>query len=180
MQRYTNNASTKIKAPTPDAGTCPTTSVNNVLNYILVFFLVLLVCYAFVYLYRIYTQPRTPETQKKEQYDNVTSSGTSGTRNAIIGLFWDQCGHCKRFRPIFDDVMSKYKNVDAFKREWSLKVIEDTNEAKTKYNVSSFPTVVVIKNDVVVETKSGGMTDSDFHNFIRGHVGFVPVQQETR
>ena len=174
MQRYSNNSATQIKTPidelTGPSGKCTGNSVHNILTYILIFFLVLLVCYAVVYIYRIYTQP--PPQNNKEKFEPTRK------RHAIVGLFWDKCGHCKRFAPIFESVTKEYEAKSMFNRDWSVKTIYDTNVAKTTYNVTSFPSVVVLHNDQVVETKTGGMDEFQLRELMRKHTGEFVVQEE--
>lgn len=181
MQRYASNSATKITAPpapgSGSSGTCATGGVHNVLTYILIFFLVLLVCYAVVYLFRIYNpQPAHNPTPTKEKFDQA---GATTKRHAVVALFWENCGHCKRFRPIFDKVADEYKMKPQFNRDWTIRAIYDTEVAKKTYNVTSFPTVVVLKNDQVVETKVGGMDEHAFRDFIDRHVGkHINIVQE--
>jgi thiol-disulfide isomerase/thioredoxin len=163
MQRYSNSATTKITVPEIESPhKCAMGGINNILTYILVFFLVLLICYSIIYVYRIYTQ----NIRDEEKFGNSNTN----RRNSIVGLFWTNCGHCKRFKPIFESVMSEMNKSEAFTRDWSVKTIEDTEVAKNMYKITSFPAVVVIKNDQVVETKVGGMDEKQFRDFVKKHV----------
>lgn len=140
---------------------------NNVFTYILLFFLVLLICYAIVYLYRIYTS-KNKGSEKFNQEE----------RNKIVALFMPGCPHCQTFQPVFEAVIGEFKGSPEFNRNWSVSIEHDTNVARKQYNVTSFPTVVVVKNNQVAEVKIGSMSSDAFRTFVKKHVGAGIVTQE--
>lgn len=70
----------------------------------------------------------------------------------IVDFYADWCGPCKRFAPKFQDLSEK----DEFKNITFLKVDVDENQALSeKFNISSLPTFVFIKDGKIVHTLEG-------------------------
>jgi thiol-disulfide isomerase/thioredoxin len=147
-------------SPVPTS-TCQMSGINALLTYILIFFLVLLVCYTIVYVYRMYANP----TKKTESFADEVS------RDKIVGCFMTNCPHCVRFKPAFEGIAASLNAKSGFEKEWSITSTDDTELAAKEYGVHSFPTVVVIKNGSEVDRAVGSMTGDKFRAFLRPHVG---------
>lgn len=144
--------------------TCSLTNVNAVLTYVLIFFLVLLICYVIFYIFKMVS------TNKYESQEESFTTSEVKPRKKIIGFFMPGCGYCVQFRPIFDKVVKEYATSEKFNMEWSVLAESNTTLAKTKYNISSFPSVVIVDNDVVVEVKVGSMSEPAFRSFLEKYV----------
>lgn len=135
-------------------------SVNDVLTYILIFFLVVLICYTIVYIIRITNQAPS----KKEGFNQEETT----PRHKIVGLFMNGCGYCTRFHPVFESVIKQKASEPSFSKNWSVIQETDTNVARTKYGVSSFPAVLIFKNNSehATDMKIGSMNADEFSAFI--------------
>ena len=58
----------------------------------------------------------------------------------LIYFYWDKCGHCKDFTPIWDEFASKYKG------PLKLKKLEtkEAGELTKKFNIQGYPTVILV------------------------------------
>lgn len=142
-------------------------SVNKVLTYVLIFFLVLLICYVIYYISKMVTIKKE-EHEKNEKFSQPAVAVAS--RNKIIGFFMSGCPYCVQFKPVFDKVISEYTKNEKFNKDWSVSTDDDTRRAKTDYNITSFPSVVIIQNGKVVEVKAGSMKEADFKRFLKKYI----------
>jgi|TARA_B100001094_G_C17931673_1_gene671055 thioredoxin-like negative regulator of GroEL len=58
----------------------------------------------------------------------------------LIYFYWDKCGHCKDFTPIWDEFVQKYQG------PLTLKKLEtkEAGDLIKKYNIKGYPTVVLV------------------------------------
>ena len=65
---------------------------------------------------------------------------TMSNPKELIYFYWDKCGHCKDFTPIWDEFSAKYKG------PLKLKKIEtkDAGELTKKFNIQGYPTVILV------------------------------------
>lgn len=142
-----------------NSGKCTTLTVNDLLTYILVFFLCVLVFYVIVYMWR---------TIKQRRGETFTDGKQPVTkRNKIIGLFMAGCPYCVQFKPVFESVVHEFASNPDFTRDWTVVVENDTNAAKREYGVSSFPTVVIEKKNKERDVSVGSMSAEAFRAFIK-------------
>ena len=68
----------------------------------------------------------------------------------IIDFYADWCGPCKMQTPVLESLKEDYGD------ELTItKVDVDTNELASDYNIQSIPTLVILKDDKIVETIIG-------------------------
>ena len=149
---------------------CSLMGMNKVLTYVLIFFLVLLICYVIYYIFKM-VNIKKEEHEKDEKFSQPTVPIAS--RNKIIGFFMSGCPYCVQFKPVFDKVVSEYTEKEKFNKDWSVSTDDDTRQAKTDYNITSFPSVVIIQNGKVVEVKAGSMKEDDFRQFLNKYIEMV-------
>lgn len=83
---------------------------------------------------------------------------------ALIDFYADWCMPCVMMGPIVDEISEKFKG-----RVKVGKVnVEDAPELASKFNVSSIPNFVVFKNGKVVGQFTGGMSEEDFEERLKG------------
>jgi thioredoxin 1 len=80
----------------------------------------------------------------------------------ILSFSSKTCGPCKAMKPIIEELQSSYpiNKID----------VETTHiEILEKYNITSVPTLLFIKNDVVVRKKIGYTTKEEILSIIKNH-----------
>lgn len=144
--------------------TCSKNSSNKIFSFVLTFFLVLLIIYAIIYILRTQTSNQQPIHRMNESFMQAESN------NKIIGFFMDGCRYCTEFHPTFDKVIKSFKSSEKFNNTWSVTTSNNVSEAKKQYNITGYPSVVVIKNDKVVETRTGKMEEAQFKDLLNKYV----------
>jgi thioredoxin 1 len=71
------------------------------------------------------------------------------------------CGPCKALKPIFENVASKYNDVN-----FSYIDVDEQFEIASKYGIRSVPTVVIEKNGKEVQRFSGVQSELAYVNAI--------------
>ena len=90
-------------------------------------------------------------------FDEVTE------RDGIVLLdFWaDWCGPCKRFAPVYERSSEKHPDIVFGKVD-----TEAQQELGAKFNIRSIPTVMAIKDGVIVFNQPGALPESALENLI--------------
>ncbi|MET8832631.1 thioredoxin [Micromonospora sp. NPDC004540] len=90
-------------------------------------------------------------------FDEVTE------RDGIVLLdFWaDWCGPCKRFAPVYERSSEKHPDITFGKVD-----TEAEQELGAKFNISSIPTVMAIRDGVIVYAQPGALPESALENLI--------------
>jgi protein disulfide-isomerase-like protein len=105
-------------------------------------------------------------------YSNIENFYGGDSGNAKLKLFYaDWCGHCKRFKPVFDGELKEL--VSNKKIPVQLEAIDcDQNpQIASKYKVSGFPTLILEVNDKPIEYQ-GNRKSENIIEFIKEHLNF--------
>lgn len=78
----------------------------------------------------------------------------------------ESCPHCRKMRPIFNQVAQQMGNVSFVFVEAFGKALSDL---LYQYNVKGVPTFKIIKNGNVVDTLGGEQTKAALENFIKNN-----------
>ena len=100
------------------------------------------------------------ETIESEQLDKLLSTG----QKTVAMFYADWCPFCKRFKPVFESVNSKYKKI-------LLKLNEDENPMWDKFAISAVPTVIAFEGNKIVARKDAkmgiGLEKSDIDSLLQ-------------
>jgi thiol-disulfide isomerase/thioredoxin len=100
------------------------------------------------------------ESKESEQLDKLLSSG----QKTVAMFYADWCPFCKRFKPVFESVKSKYKKIQ-------LKLNEDENPMWDKFAISAVPTVIAFEGNKIVARKDArmgiGLEKSDIDSLLQ-------------
>lgn len=99
--------------------------------------------------------------------ENFEQEVTQSSLPVVIDMFAPWCGPCKMMAPIFDqlakEMSAQYKLVKVN--------IDEERDLAIKYNVSSIPTLLFLKNGNMVAKETGYMNKEGLVNKIASHLG---------
>uniref|UniRef100_A0A1B0D6K2 Uncharacterized protein n=1 Tax=Phlebotomus papatasi TaxID=29031 RepID=A0A1B0D6K2_PHLPP len=88
---------------------------------------------------------------------------SAGDLLVVVDFFAQWCGPCKMIAPKLEELATQYTD-----KAVVLKVdVDECEELAMRYNISSMPTFVFIKNKQVVETFSGANNDKLANFFVK-------------
>lgn len=79
----------------------------------------------------------------------------------IIDFFAQWCMPCKMLAPILEIVSEKYSEIEFYKVD-----IDLNEELVTKYEIDSVPTLIFIKNGIVINQEIGVRSEREFDELI--------------
>ena len=96
-------------------------------------------------------------------FDNINKSSSL----SVLIYFWsDTCTPCKVFAPILEAISEEYvTKIQILKAN-----IDTASNLANKYMVRSLPTIVILKNNIIQDTKIGVSTKVDFVKFINSNL----------
>jgi len=145
------------------------------INTIIIFLLFLTFIFISIYIYYKYI----PQKLNSKFNHNLENSNNNNNNNndlqAELLLFSvDWCPHCKKAKPIWDDLKTEYenKNINGYKIIFT--DIDCTNETPEiesiikKYSIDGYPTIKLLKDNQVIEydAKPSKSTLSEFLNTV--------------
>jgi thiol-disulfide isomerase/thioredoxin len=96
-------------------------------------------------------------------------------KDCIFFYYWNSCGHCHQFKPIFHDVIQDLRrNCQEFMRNALIFEIEFDNfnylpdEFK---DVQAFPSVITYSNGIKMDEFNDQRTKTNLNNFILSSLG---------
>ncbi|WP_434742771.1 thioredoxin [Micromonospora sp. SH-82] len=90
-------------------------------------------------------------------FDEVT-----GKDGIVLVDFWAEwCGPCKRFAPLYERSSEKHPNIVFGKVD-----TETQQELGAKFDIRSIPTVMAIRDGVIVFSQPGALPESALENLI--------------
>jgi thiol-disulfide isomerase/thioredoxin len=83
------------------------------------------------------------------QYSKRVDKFTQDGERKIVYFYLPECPHCVQFSPIWELFKQKIGNYEGLRFE---KVnAEEQSEVAEKYSINSFPTIVYMKNDKILD-----------------------------
>lgn len=105
-------------------------------------------------------------------YSNIESFYGGERGNAKLKLFYaDWCGHCKRFKPVFDGELKSLVSNSKIPVELEAIDCDKNPQIASKYNVSGFPTLILEVNNKPIEYQ-GNRSSENIIGFIKEHLNF--------
>jgi len=88
---------------------------------------------------------------------------TIENNDIVIFDFWAEwCGPCKQFAPIFESISEKYPDIKFAKVN-----VEEQQELAGMFQVRSIPTIVFMREKIVVFSNPGLIPESNFEEGIK-------------
>ena len=103
---------------------------------------------------------KVPELTNGE-FDEFIKKGV-----VFIDFFADWCMPCLMMAPVIDDVSENFKE----KVKFGKVNVEDNQEIARKFNVSSIPNFIILKNGKVVENFVGGISEEELEKRLKKHL----------
>lgn len=126
-----------------------TDSLITVLQYVLIFVLVAILIYACLYAYRL---SRVSSLQKQQEGFE--------SKDEVILIHANFCGHCKQFLPKFRHVASKMGAKITFKD------FEVNDPMAKQYKANAFPTTFYVRNGSIIDEIAGNIDEERFINWV--------------
>lgn len=82
--------------------------------------------------------------------DNFETEVLNANQTVIVDFYADWCGPCKMMSPIIDEIAEEMPEIKVGKVN-----VDNNGELAMKYNVSSIPTIMIVKNGEVSKTFVG-------------------------
>lgn len=100
----------------------------------------------------------------------ATFANDISNKKVFVLFYTTSCSHCTQLKPVWDKAEAA-----ASDKMVSINVSDQTNpvvQALTKkYNITSYPYMVIMDNGTVTDTYNGGRSESDLANYIKAQFG---------
>ena len=95
--------------------------------------------------------------------NNFNEEITNTDKLVLVDFYANWCGPCKMLSPIISEIANEYSN--------SVKVckvnVDESQELALKYNIMSIPTLIFLKNGVVIKSVVGFCSKSELDSKIK-------------
>ena len=95
--------------------------------------------------------------------NNFNEEITNTDKLVLVDFYENWCGPCKMLSPIISEIANEYSN--------SVKVckvnVDESQELALKYNIMSIPTLIFLKNGVVIKSVVGFCSKSELDSTIK-------------
>tara|TARA_B100000767_G_C19411856_1_gene388317 strand:+ start:197 stop:514 length:318 start_codon:yes stop_codon:yes gene_type:complete len=102
----------------------------------------------------------------KDSSDEKFKDQISGEKLSLIQFSASWCGPCKQLKPIVEKISDDLADkIDCYYHD-----IESQPNEPTKYSVRGVPTILLFKNEKLLDTKVGATSEKDLLEFIKPHI----------
>ena len=95
--------------------------------------------------------------------NNFNEEITNTDKLVLVDFYANWCGPCTMLSPIISEIANEYSN--------SVKVckvnVDESQELALKYNIMSIPTLIFLKNGVVIKSVVGFCSKSELDSTIK-------------
>ena len=131
-----------------------TSTVTNILSnkkILIVLFVTAIFIGITIYVYNKYVAPRLNPSYVPNKEFIEPSADSKFAELYFFKVDW--CPHCKKAKPIWDELSSEYANKSVNGYKINFVEVDGEKDAKLadKYNVEGYPTIKLLKGDQVIE-----------------------------
>ena len=102
----------------------------------------------------------------KNSLDENFKDQISGEKLSLVQFSASWCGPCKQLKQIVEKISDDLADkIDCYYHD-----IESQPNAPTKYSVRGVPTILLFKNEKLLDTKVGATSEKDLLEFIKPHI----------
>ena len=102
----------------------------------------------------------------KNSLDENFKDQISGEKLSLVQFSASWCGPCKQLKPIVEKISDDLADkIDCYYHD-----IESQPNEPTKYSVRGVPTILLFKNEKLLDTKVGATSEKDLLEFIKPHI----------
>lgn len=98
---------------------------------------------------------------KEEEFEEKIKNAKTG--KALVDCYADWCGPCKMLSPIIDAVAENTDNCDFYKLN-----VDGATGIAQKFGIMSIPTLLLFKNNQLINQTVGFMSKDELEKFING------------
>lgn len=101
-----------------------------------------------------------------ETFKNVANSNITSGKKLVL-FYTDTCPHCQA---MLNDWNTAAKKVNTTSQKM-IKINSTKNkDMANKYNITSYPTILLLSNGKLVSTYTGSRNSSDFENYVKSNI----------
>lgn len=102
-------------------------------------------------------------SEVKLNSNNFNEEITNTDKLVLVDFYANWCGPCKMLSPIISEIANEYlNNVKVCKVN-----VDESQDLALKYNIMSIPTLIFLKNGVVVKSVVGFCSKSELDSTIK-------------
>jgi thiol-disulfide isomerase/thioredoxin len=107
---------------------------------------------------------------RREGFISSPTSFLNDIKNkTVCAYFYNRnCGHCTALKPEWDKAEAKLN--DKMVAVDLTDTSDAVNEIQKKYNITSYPTIVILTKGIITNTYNGERTESALMNYVKQHI----------